>query len=148
MKWLKYYREKAGLSLNKLAEMLGVQLNTVWRWESGRAITSVEMAKALAQIFGITESELLNGPGSQNWELKLVVSKTSQETEGGTMNLTATMDMTAARSTATLAIGDNAMGITLSAPYELWEDDSRFEELIEDIRRKRSKGLKIRREDW
>ena len=148
MKWLKYYREKAGLSLNKLAEMLGVQLNTVWRWESGRAITSVEMAKALAQIFGITESELLNGPGSQNWELKLVVSKTSQETEGGTMNLTATMDMTAARSTATLAIGDNAMGITLSAPYELWEDDSRFEELIEDIRRKRSKGLKMRREDW
>jgi len=134
--------------MNKLAEMLGIQLNTVWRWENGRASPSVEMAQNLAQILGITESELLNGPVSRNWNLKLVVSKEGTESEGGTMDLRATIDMTAARSTATLAIGDNAMGITLSAPYELWEDDSRFEELIEDIRRKRSKGLKIRREDW
>ena len=141
MKWLKYYREKAGLSLNKIAEQLGVQLNTVWRWENGRATTSVEMARALAQIFGISESELLNGPATQEWELRMVVSKTGDK-EGGTV------DMTGTGSTATLSIGDNAMAITLSADYTLWEDDAKFEALMEDLKRKRHLGLKTRKEGW
>ena len=71
--------------MNKLSEMIGVQLNTVWRWESDRASPSVDMAKALSKILGISESELLNGPNSQTWELRMVVNKT----EGGrdcTMN--------------------------------------------------------------
>lgn len=141
MKWLKYYREKAGLSMNKLSEMIDVQLNTIWRWESERASPSIEMAKTLSKIFGISESELLNGPNSQTWELKLVVNKTGN-TEGGIL------DMTGATSTATLEIGDFSMGITLSAPFALWEDNAKFEELIEQLRRKRRIGLKTRREDW
>ena len=136
LKWLKYYREKTGLSMNKLSEMIGVQLNTIWRWENGKASPSVEIAKMLAKIFSITEGELLNGPASQNWELRLVVSK-----EG-------VIDMTGTTSTATLNIGDTAMGITLSAGYELWEDDAKFEELISQLRRKRQLGLRTRREGW
>ena len=140
MKWLKYYREKAGLSMNKLSEMIGVQLNTIWRWESERASPSIEMAKTLSKIFGISESELLNGPNSQTWELKLVVNKTGN-TEGGILDMTGL-------ATATLEIGDLSMGITLSAPFALWEDDVKFEELVEQLRRKRRTGLKTRREDW
>lgn len=140
MEWLKYYREKAGLSMNKLSEMIGVQLNTVWRWESERASPSVDMAKALSKILGISESELLNGPDSRTWELKLVVNKGKKE--GGIL------DMTGATSAATLEIGDFSMGITLSAPFALWEDDAKFEELVEQLRRKRRTGLKTRREDW
>ena len=140
MEWLKYYREKAGLSMNKLSEMIGVQLNTVWRWESERASPSVDMAKALSKILGISESELLNGPDSRTWELKLVVNKGKKE--GGIL------DMTGATSAATLEIGDFSMGITLSAPFALWEDDAKFEELVEQLRRKRRIGLKTRREDW
>lgn len=141
MKWLKYYREKSGLSMSKLSERLGVQLNTVWRWESGRASPSVEMARALAQIFDVTESELLNGPAMQEWELRMVVNKTGNK-EGGTV------DMTGITSTATLSIGDDAMAITLSADYELWEDDAKFDALMEDLRRKRQLGLKTRKEGW
>ena len=140
MEWLKYYREKAGLSMNKLSEMIGVQLNTVWRWESERASPSVDMAKALSKILGISESELLNGPDSRTWELKLVVNKGKKE--GGIL------DMTGATSATTLEIGDFSMGITLSAPFALWEDDAKFEELVEQLRRKRRTGLKTRREDW
>ena len=139
LEWLKYYREHAGLSMQRLSELIGVKLNTIWRWETGKASPSVETAKGLAKIFGITESELLNGPTLKNWEFRLVVSKSN---EGGTV------DMTGSGSTATLNIGDNAMGITLSAPYELWEDDAKFEELLEDLRRKRATGLKTRREGW
>lgn len=52
------------------------------------------------------------------------------------------------KSSAVLNIGDDAMAITLSAPYELWEDDVKFEELLADLRKKRATGLKTRREDW
>ena len=127
--------------MNKLSELIGVQLNTVWRWESERASPSVEMAKVLSKIFGITESELINGPDAQTWELKMVVNKTGR-IEGGIV------DMTGTGSTATLEIGDFSMGITLSAPFALWEDDAKFEELVEQLRRKRRTGLKTRREDW
>ena len=126
--------------MNKLSEMIGVQLNTIWRWESERASPSIEMAKTLSKIFGISESELLNGPNSQTWELKLVVNKTGN-TEGGILDMTGL-------ATATLEIGDLSMGITLSAPFALWEDDVKFEELVEQLRRKRRTGLKTRREDW
>ena len=137
--WLKYYRERTGLSMQKLSELIGVQLNTIWRWETGKASPSVEIAKGLAKIFGITESELLHGPTQNSWDLRLVVSKAQ---EGGIV------DMTSSKSSAVLNIGDDAMAVTLSAPYELWEDDAKFEELIADLRRKRATGLKTRREDW
>lgn len=141
LKWLKYYRDKSGLSMNKLAEMLGVQLNTIWRWENERASPSVEMAKTLAQIFGISESELLNGPDTQKWELRLVMRKAGDPQEG-------VIDMGKAKSNAALFIEDDTMAITLSAGYALWEDDGEFEELINQLRRKRAIGLKTRKEDW
>ena len=139
LEWLKYYREHAGLSMQRLSELIGVKLNTIWRWETGKASPSVETAKGLAKIFGITESELLNGPTLKNWEFRLVVSKSN---EGGTV------DMTSSKSSAVLNISDDAMAITLSAGYELWEDDQQFEELIAQLRRKRAVGLKTRREEW
>ena len=127
--------------MNKLSELAGVQLNTVWRWENERASPSVEMAKVLSKIFGITESELINGPNSQTWELKMIVNKTGR-TEGGIL------DMTGAEASATLEIGDISMGITLSAPYVLWENNEEFEKLVEQLRRKRKTGLRTRYEDW
>ena len=42
MKWLKYYRERVRFSQKTLAENVGVQENTVWRWENGRAVPSAE----------------------------------------------------------------------------------------------------------
>ena len=72
MKWLKYYREKSGLSMQKLSEILDVKLNTVWRWENDKASPSVDIAMALAKIFDITESELLNGPSDGKIKLTLV----------------------------------------------------------------------------
>ena len=141
MQWLKYYREKSGLSMSRLSEMIGVQLNTIWRWENEKASPSVEIAKTLAKIFGITESELLNGPIEKNWELRLVMRKAGDPQKG-------VMDMTTSESNAALYIEDNKMAVMLSADYTLWEDDAKFEELIEQLRRKRALGLKSRHEDW
>ena len=72
MKWLKFYREKAGLSMDKLSSAIQVSLNTVWRWESGNASPSVEIVTKLAKTLHITVDELLNGP--KDGKIELVVS--------------------------------------------------------------------------
>lgn len=141
MKWLKYYRERMKLSQKSLAENVGVQENTVWRWENGKAIPSAEVVRQLAEIFNCSESELLNGPAEDKWELRVVIRKAGSPQKG-------VIDMTNPSSNAALYIDDDAMAITLTAGYALWEDDAEFEKLIEQLRRKRATGLKTRREDW
>ena len=141
MKWLKYYRERAKFSQKTLAEKVGVQENTVWRWENGRAVPSAEIVRQLAEIFGYTESELLNGPTKASWELRLIMRKAGDPQKG-------VIDMTNPSSNAALYIEDDTMAITLTAGYDLWENDAEFEKLIEQLRWKRATGLRTRREDW
>ena len=136
MKWLKYFREKSDLSMNKLSELLHVKLNTIWRWENGRASPSVDMARELAKILNVTETELLNGPVSNDWELRIKISK-EKVIEVGNIG-----------SSAEINVGDTAMAITLSADYDLWEDDAKFEGLVEQLRTKRKAALKLRKESW
>ena len=71
--------------------------------------------------------------------MKLVFDKEAK----GVMDLTQ-----GATSSATLEIGDNGMGITLSGAFPLWEDDEKFEDLISQLRKKRATGLKARKEGW
>ena len=140
-KCLRMLRKKANLIQPELAELVGVSVITLKRWETGVRTPRIEEIKRLCEVLGCSESELLNGPAMQEWELRMVVNKTGDQ-EGGTVNMTGTS------STATLSIGDNAMAITLSADYTLWEDDAKFEALMEDLRRKRQLGLKTRKEGW
>ena len=135
---LKELRKSNRLSQSALAELTGVSFMTIRRWESGEVIPRISEIRQLCVVLGCTESELLNGPSTDNWELKVLVNKKGVET----------VDMTTSKSSAVLNVSDEAMAITLSAGYELWEDDAKFEELIEDLRRKRTIGLRTRKEDW
>ena len=136
---IKQLRKKRGITQEELAAQLEVHENTIRMWEKGTRSPRISDIARLCEIFHCTESELLNDSSTENWELRLVVSKSN---EGGTV------DMTSSKSSAVLNISDDAMAITLSAGYELWEDDQQFEELIEQLRRKRAVGLKTRREEW
>lgn len=139
---IKELRKKRGITQEELSEQIGVHENTIRLWEKGiREPRSSDIAK-LCEVLCCTESELLNGSATQTWELRLVVSKTGSETKGDTL------DMSGATSSAVMNLSDDAMAITLSAGYALWEDDQQFELLIEDLRRKRQNGLKMRRENW
>lgn len=135
-RYLAYFRKKSGLTQAILAEKVNIGVNSIARYERGEVQPSIEIANIIAKVLGTTVEELLNGPSTKNWELKLLVKK-----EG-------VVDMTTSKSSAVLNIGDEAMAITLSAGYDLWEDDVKFEELIEQLRRKRAVGLKTRKEDW
>ena len=136
MKYLAYFRKKQGVTQAKLAEMVNIGVNSIARYERDEIKPSIETANVIAQVLGVTVEELLNGPSSENWELKILMKK-----EG-------VIDMTSKQSSAVLNISDEAMAITLSAGYELWKDDAKFEELIEQLRRKRAIVLKMRKEEW
>lgn len=75
MKCLKVLREKAGISQRKLAEKLGVDENTVWRWEAGRAYPSVGVGKQIADLLGVSVDELLNGPAEETREFTLIYDR-------------------------------------------------------------------------
>ena len=138
---LRELRKRAGLTQEELAERVDVHLNTISRWENGIDTPKTFKIKRLADALHVSELELLNGSNSEQWEIRMLVSKTGKAGE-------VKVDMTEVKSSATLNIGDTAMAITLSAGYELWEDDAKFEELLDQLRRKRAIGLKTRREDW
>ncbi len=137
---IKQLRKSRNMTQEELSERIGVHENTIRLWEKGIREPRSSDIRKLCEIFNCTETELLNGPNSQTWELKLVVNKTGN-TEGGTLDMTGL-------ATATLEIGDLSMGITLSAPYVLWENNEEFEKLVEQLRRKRKTGLRTRHEDW
>lgn len=62
------YRKRAGMSQEKLAELLGVSRQVVSKWEGDAAQPELDKIVALARLFGITTDQLLlediPGPGA------------------------------------------------------------------------------------
>ena len=141
MIYLAEFRKRRGLTQAMLAEMVNIGVNSIARYERGEIRPSIEIASKIAKVLEITVEELLNGPAEASWELRLVMRRAGDPQEG-------VMDMTTSGSNAALYMEDNKMAVMLSADYSLWEDDAKFEELIEQLRRKRALGLKSRHEDW
>ena len=50
---LKSLREKAGLSHEEVAEQIGVSATTIYHWESGRMVPSVERFPAIAETYNL-----------------------------------------------------------------------------------------------
>ena len=54
-------RKRAGLSQSELATAIGVQSQSVYRYEAGRLRPSAASAVGLAQALGVTERWLMQG---------------------------------------------------------------------------------------
>ena len=139
MRFLRDIRQKRGLTQAALSEMVGIGVNSIARYERGEVVPSIDIAHAIAKALGVTESELLNGPASRTWELRVVYKK---QLEGDVI------DLTGNASNAEVLLGEKAMSIKIDGPIELWMDDAKFEDLIADLRRKREAGMKTRKEGW
>ena len=139
MKGLFLWRRKQGLSQTQLGLISGVDSNLISRYERGETKPSLETLQKIALSLGISIDDLLRGPEEDVWELRIVFDREGK----GVMDLTH-----GATSSATLEIGDNGMGITLSGAFSLWEDDEKFEDLISQLRKKRETGLRARKEGW
>ena len=52
-KRLRELRERAGLSVEEVAQALGVSYGAVYRWEAGKADPKLDYLPKLARLFGI-----------------------------------------------------------------------------------------------
>ena len=57
---LKAIRESAGLTQEELAEKIGVQRNTVWRWENNRATMKADMLQSIANALNVDSERIMN----------------------------------------------------------------------------------------
>ena len=56
---VKELRERAGLTQEELAELMGVQRNTVWRWENKKAGLRGENIQRISMVLNVNASELI-----------------------------------------------------------------------------------------
>ena len=86
-KCLQMLRKKANLIQPELAELIGVSIVTLKRWETGVRTPRIEEIKKLCEVLGCTESELLNGP--RDGKVELVLSWNWEEMKKGEVNMDA-----------------------------------------------------------
>lgn len=59
-KYIKAVREAAGLKTGRLAELVGVSRETVWRWENrGQRPENVDVVRRIAEALGLELDEVL-----------------------------------------------------------------------------------------
>ena len=56
---LKMLREKAGLTVEELAEASGIPTRTLWNWESDTKIAGIDRLPQLAPALGVTVRTLM-----------------------------------------------------------------------------------------
>jgi transcriptional regulator with XRE-family HTH domain len=66
---LKRYRLAKNLTLNSLAEKLGVKFQSVGKWEKGLSMPTGNKISLLSEILGVTPNQLLEGD-EENRKLK------------------------------------------------------------------------------
>lgn len=123
--YIRELRKKLGLSQAKLSEMIDVHENTIRRWEAGEFAPRADDITKLASALHVSEAELLSGPERQEWILKIRVSIDPQEEE---------IDMTEGGCISNLDLTRKGAALTLGADYATFEDDSKFEGLINQLR--------------
>lgn len=134
MKNLAYIRKKKGLTQLELSGLSGIASNSIARYERGEMQPSIEVAQKLANVLNVTVDELLNGSQSDEWKLEIKLSK-----EG-------VIDVSGLKPSAEINVGDKGIAITLSGSYELFADDAKFEDFVEQLRSKRQAALKFYQE--
>ncbi|MBR1486167.1 MAG: helix-turn-helix transcriptional regulator [Synergistaceae bacterium] len=134
MKYLAEFRKKCGLTQAALAEKVNISTNSIARYERGELTPTVEIANRIANVLKTTVEELLNGSQSEEWKLEIKLSK-----EG-------VIDVSGLKPSAEINVGDKGIAITLSGSYELFADDAKFEDFVEQLRSKRQAALKFYKE--
>lgn len=120
---IKKWRKQAGLTQEKLADLVNVHLNTLSRWESGqREPRASEIAK-LCEVLGVSEAELLRGPAEEDWVLEIKA--------GGKEVIN--MDK-AIGCISSVNCGSDGAVLTLGGRYETFQDETKFEGLIAQLR--------------
>lgn len=81
MIFLKEARKRAGMSQEKLAEMLGLHANTIWNWERWhKGGPNPQQLTRICEVLNVSEAELLHGP--QDSKIKITLSWNVEDVRG------------------------------------------------------------------
>lgn len=78
---IKWFRDKNNFSQRDLADLLGVSVRSVARWEQNKCKPYPDEMKRITKITGITEAELLSDDDTECEPKRTVVDKISDEVE-------------------------------------------------------------------
>lgn len=131
---LREWRTKSGLSQFELSEKAGVHENTIRRWESGQREPRASEIVRLCEVLGVSEAELLNGPAEERWVLEIKIADSKEEV----IDMTGTMPCVAA-----ITGTQSGANLQLSAKWETFRDDAKFQDFIDQVTRARGLLLEM-----
>ena len=125
-KYLFSLRKHAGLSQEELAEKIGVHMNTISQWENGLFIPKTPKLKKLAEALNVTETDLLNGPAKQEFEVKIMM---------GVKSMTGLAGVTLADNSFIYGVDDNLPQIVMMGKISIATPEDREKAIAEIIRK-------------
>ena len=131
---LAYFRKKRGIEQARLAEKLDVHVITVSRWERGISEPRASEIAKLCEVLGVSEAELLRGPAEEKWVLEIKIADSKEEV----IDMTGTMPCVAA-----ITGTQNGANLQLSAKWETFRDDAKFQDFIDQVTRARGLLLEM-----
>lgn len=78
---IKTIRKNKGYSQEELAEKIHVTRQTVSKWENGQSVPTADLLKALAEIFDVSVSELMDGNAEKIIENEVIIDQLSRINE-------------------------------------------------------------------
>lgn len=66
------YRNRVGLSQERLAEKIGVTRQTVSKWETNQSTPDFDKIVPLCEVLGITTEELIKGEKNETEEARII----------------------------------------------------------------------------
>ena len=131
-------RDEHNISQEELADLLNIHVTTLSRWENNHAESKASHIKRLCEIFQITESELLSAPQDERWVLEIKVDNSKKEMIDMTNNMPCVAQVSGTQ---------NGACLTLAGKWEIFADEAKFQEFIEQIKNSREKILNMKK-DW
>ena len=83
--YIREWRKKRGLTLEKLADLVNIHINTLFRWENGIREPKASDIKKLCAVLECTESDLLNGPN--DGKIKITLSYDWEKFQKGELEM-------------------------------------------------------------
>lgn len=131
---IREFRKKARLNQAELAYLLGVHETTIRRWEHGNGEPALSEITKLCEVLGVSEAELLRGPAEEKWVLEIKIADSKEEV----IDMTGTMPCVAA-----ITGTQSGANLQLSAKWETFRDDAKFQDFIDQVTRARGLLLEM-----
>ena len=127
-------RKKLAINQKTLATLVDVSFTTVRRWEKNERAPRVDELQRLCEVLGVSEAELLRGPAEEKWVLEIKIADFKEEV----IDMTGTMPCVAA-----ITGTQSGANLQLSAKWETFRDDAKFQDFIDQVTRARGLLLEM-----